>query len=196
MTKTTCSACDHIVRGNMQLCPMCGASMKSNIDNDERKCPRCRTALEIHDYRNFAIDKCNTCDGLWLEPDHFKVLSSEFDVYRDDESNPVYTKPPLPPAEPYLPCANCGQLMVRKNFQNISGVLIDLCMSCGVWLDKDELVQIRNFVASGGLDKAQDKQLGKQDIELERLNDRVSDLELMEKMLNKFDLKRILFRGF
>jgi len=86
--------------------------------------------------------------------------------------------------------------MSRRNFKSISGVLIDACIHCGVWLDKGELQSIRNFVASGGLDKAQDNKLVKQELELQALDDRISDVELMEKMLNKFSLKRMFYRGF
>jgi Zn-finger nucleic acid-binding protein len=59
-------------------------------------------------------------------------------------------------------------MMSRRNFKSISGVLIDSCLHCGVWLDKGELQSIRNFVASGGLDKAQDKKLARHELELER----------------------------
>ncbi|XQW83727.1 zf-TFIIB domain-containing protein [Thalassotalea piscium] len=170
--------------------------MKISQEDNPKQCPRCAIPLNIVHYRNFELDKCDQCEGVWLEPDEFSVLTSEFDVYRDDESNPLYARPALKQAENYFPCANCQKMMSRRNFKTISGVLIDSCIHCGVWLDKGELTSIRSFVASGGLDKAQDSKLIHQDLKLEALNDRVSDLELMEKMLNKFKLKRILFRGF
>ena len=165
-------------------------------DNPDKQCPRCALPLTIKHYRKFELDQCKQCEGLWLEPEEFAVLTSEFDVYRDNESEPIYARPGLKKAENYLPCANCQKVMSRRNFKSISGVLIDACIHCGVWLDKGELTSIRSFIASGGLDKAQDGKLVHQELKLEALNDRVSDLELMEKMLNKFDLKRILFRGF
>ena len=87
-------------------------------------------------------------------------------------------------------------MMSRRNFKSISGVLIDSCINCGIWLDKGELEFIRNFVASGGLDKSQDNKLVKHELQIEALDDRISDVELMQKMLNKYSLKRIFFRGF
>lgn len=175
---------------------MCNGSMKIQRPSTVKNCPRCKTTLEVHHYRNLELDKCIQCEGLWIEPEKFSVLTSEFDVYRDDTSDPNYSRPGLPAAENYLPCPNCQNVMSRRNFKAISGVLIDACIHCGVWLDKDELQHIRNFIASGGLDKSQDRQLTKQQLDIEELEDRVSDLELMEKMINKFDLKRIFFRGF
>ncbi len=196
MFKSQCASCDHIVKANIRSCPMCNGGMKLMQKDSEKKCPRCAIALEVHQYRRFELDKCNQCKGLWLQPDEFSVLTSEFDVYRDDDSNPHFIRPGLPRSENYLPCANCQKMMSRRNFKSISGVLIDSCLHCGVWLDKGELQSIRNFIASGGLDKSQDSKLVKHELKMEALDDRVSDLELMNKLLNKYDAKRIFFKGF
>ena len=196
MTQSQCSACNHIVKAKVLTCPMCNGGMKLIQEDTEKHCPRCAIPLEIHHYRNYELDKCNQCEGIWLQPDEFAVLTSEFDVYRDDKSNPQYLRPGMPKTENYLPCASCKNMMSRRNFKSISGVLIDSCLHCGVWLDKGELQSIRDFVASGGLDKAQDNKLVKHELELQALDDRISDVELMEKMLNKYSMKRIFFRGF
>lgn len=196
MSESQCASCNHIVKAKVLHCPMCNGGMKVLEETKQKSRPRCSIALQIRHYRNYELDKCNQCEGLWLQPDEFSVLTSEFDVYRDAESNPQYLRTGLPQAENYLPCANCNKVMSRRNFKSISGVLIDACIHCGVWLDKGELQSIRNFIASGGLDKAQDNKLVKQELKLDALNDRVSDLELMEKMLNKYNMKRILLRGF
>lgn len=196
MVRSQCLSCDHIVKAKVHNCPMCNGGMKISQEDNPKKCPRCAIPLKIEHYRNFELDKCDQCEGIWLAPDEFSVLTSEFDVYRDDKSDPLYARPALKKAENYLPCANCQKMMSRRNFKTISGVLIDSCIHCGVWLDKGELASIRSFVASGGLDKAQDGKIIHQELKLDALNDRVSDLELMEKMLNKFNLKRIFFRGF
>ncbi|TWX66682.1 hypothetical protein ESZ36_14015 [Colwellia demingiae] len=196
MSNSHCIHCEHIVKGTCRICPMCGGSMKQEIENENRQCPRCKDPLVVFQFNHYQLDKCTSCEGLWLEPDKFKVLTSEFDVYRDDKSEPNFLRKPTPKAEGYLPCACCDKLMSRKNFKAISGVIIDSCISCGIWLDKGELIQIRSFIASGGLDRSQDRQLDKHSQQIQALDDRLSDVELMEKMLNKFSLKRIFFRGF
>jgi Zn-finger nucleic acid-binding protein len=59
------------------------------LQNEKQKeCPRCSIPLDIKHYRNYELDECNQCEGEWLQPDEFAVLVSEFDVYRDDDSNP------------------------------------------------------------------------------------------------------------
>lgn len=196
MSTSHCKQCGHTIRGNVRSCPMCGGGMEQPLPNTDRNCPRCQSKLSIHYYQNCQLDQCETCHGLWLEPKEFSLLTSEFNVYRDPEANPDYNKPSMARAEQYLPCACCRKLMTRQNFKGISGVIIDMCINCGVWLDKDELSQIRSFIASGGLDHAQDRQLHNHSQAIDKLDDRVSDLEMMEKMLNKFSVKRILFRGF
>jgi len=196
MTQSQCSSYHHIVKAKIRHCPMCNGGMKTIQEDCDKQCPRCRLPLEVHHYRNYELDKCNQCKGLWLQPDEFSVLTSEFDVYRDDDSSPNFLRPGLPKSENYLPCANCNKMMSRRNFKSISGVLIDSCLHCGVWLDKGELQSIRNFVASGGLDKSQDSKLVKHELQMEALDDRISDLELMNKLLNKYDAKRIFFKGF
>ncbi|GHE78967.1 zf-TFIIB domain-containing protein [Thalassotalea profundi] len=196
MVQSQCLSCHHIVKAKVHNCPMCNGGMQISQEDKPKQCPRCAITLKIAHYRNFELDKCNQCEGLWLEPDEFSVLTSEFDVYRDESSDPLYKRPALKKSENYLPCANCQKMMSRRNFKTLSGVLIDSCIHCGVWLDKGELASIRSFVASGGLDKAQDDKLIRQELKLDALDDRVSDLELMEKMLNKFNVKRIFFRGF
>lgn len=198
MKSSQCQQCQHVVKGVMRICPMCGGGMKGDNtqQNEQRQCPRCQTNLDIHHYNSFELDNCNTCNGLWIEPQEFNILTSEFDVFRDANSNPDYQKPSMPKSEGYLPCACCNKLMTRQNFKAISGVIIDMCINCGIWLDKGELQHIRDFIASGGLNKANERKLFQHDQQINALDDRVSDLELMEKMLNKFDVKRILFRGF
>src|SRR5262249_45078790 len=54
----------------------------------------------------------------------------------------------------YRKCPECGALMQRTNFGHRSGVVVDWCGSHGTWLDADELEDIADFVAAGGLHQA------------------------------------------
>jgi Zn-finger nucleic acid-binding protein len=49
----------------------------------------------------------------------------------------------------------CGELMVRRNFGETSGVVVDVCSPHGVWLDRGELGQLLEFCATGELGKGQ-----------------------------------------
>ncbi|MEJ2032881.1 MAG: zf-TFIIB domain-containing protein [Deltaproteobacteria bacterium] len=82
--------------------------------------------------------------------------------------SPCLPRPSLDNESEYFKCARCEAVMVRRNFRRISGVLIDVCRDHGVWLDAGELEQIRCFIANGGLDKSQDREIQKNSIEIPR----------------------------
>jgi len=46
----------------------------------------------------------------------------------------------------YVPRPQCQQLMNRKNFAETSGAIVDVCKPHGIWLDRDELGRIIQFV--------------------------------------------------
>ena len=169
---------------------MCNGGMKLVVEDGPRACPRCKIELNINQFQDHDIDTCPKCEGMWIEPEVFRAMTTEFDVYNDKSANPDYQRPSLPGSESYMPCACCSQLMTKKQFKRISGVMIDLCVHCGVWLDKDELTNIRNFIASGGLDSAQDRQFDRFSSEttqaLDKLDTRLSDLEYMDKVMNMY----------
>ena len=86
--------------------------------------------------------------------------------------------------------------MNRLNFRCISGVVVDRCRDCGWWLDAGELERIRAFIAAGGLEKAQDKQILREKEEIQDLAGRVGHLEFMQKVIHRWNFKRWLFDGF
>jgi Zn-finger nucleic acid-binding protein len=85
--------------------------------------------------------------------------------------------------------------MARKNFRGISGVLIDICQDHGVWLDAGELEQIRCFIANGGLQESQDKQIQKNSEQLAHVAGQVRDLNQQIRMLHRFEMRRAIWQG-
>jgi Zn-finger nucleic acid-binding protein len=71
--------------------------------------------------------------------------------------SPPYSRRALSITDPinYLPCPVCSELMSRRNFGYSSGVIVDVCLSDGVWFDDGELAQVIAFCASGELTKAE-----------------------------------------
>jgi Zn-finger nucleic acid-binding protein len=73
---------------------------------------------------------------------------------------------PAPPRQPlaaervrYLPCAECRQLMVRRNFGGASGVILDVCGRHGLWFDHGETEKVLEFVRGGGLAREKSREL-------------------------------------
>jgi Zn-finger nucleic acid-binding protein len=56
--------------------------------------------------------------------------------------------------------------MNRINFAHCSGVIVDVCKGHGTWFDRDELSKIVQFIRSGGLEMARQKE--KMEIEFQR----------------------------
>lgn len=196
MAKKQCEYCNNFFNKKMRHCPFCGAENKKEIINNIPICPRCKYQMENFIHCNTDLDICPECKGLWLDSCEFKKLTSERDVYADDSIPYEYVRKPLPQEKGYLSCPRCNSLMSRRNFRHISGVLIDICGYHGVWLDAGELEQIRCFVANGGLDESQDKDIVRNKEEIKSIARKVKDLELMEKVLHKWDVKRWMLRGF
>jgi Zn-finger nucleic acid-binding protein len=49
--------------------------------------------------------------------------------------------------------------MNRSNFGMRSGVIIDVCRGHGTWFDRDELRRVIEFIRSGGLDLARQREI-------------------------------------
>lgn len=192
----SCDHCGHQIKGNAKFCPMCGGELAAPLNLTKPTCPRCQEGLEDYVYRGRSLAKCPACNGIWLDYSDFNRLTTEIDVYRDGSVEPDFIRQPRPKVDRYFPCAKCGNLMLRKNFAGVSNIMIDFCRDCGIWLDANELKSIREFIASGGLEQAQDKILAEHSTEIGLLDARVSDLKFMEKILNSKSLKRWFFASF
>jgi hypothetical protein len=86
--------------------------------------------------------------------------------------------------------------MNRLNFRKISGIIIDICGDHGAWFDSGELDKIRAFVANSGVTASQDRDILLNTIDIDAMKPKIRDLEMMEKILHRFDMKRIFLRGF
>lgn len=118
-------------------------------------CPRCRIDLGAEIIGPMSAHRCAGCSGLWLDPASFRALcdveagkSSPRALARRD---PAASRPTRDERVRYLPCPVCGEMMSRVNFARVSGVILDVCRSHGVWFDSGELEEVRRFVRGPGL---------------------------------------------
>jgi len=56
----------------------------------------------------------------------------------------------------YIACPECNNIMNRKIFAQISGIIVDECKAHGTWLDRSELQRILVFVRERGLVRAKE----------------------------------------
>lgn len=118
-----------------------------------------------------VLDECTRCGGVWLA---HEVL---IDIVRDQrdrtrltsilrELDPVPTvalgagqslKSPEADDRFYVNCPQCEQMMVRRQFAKVSGIVVDVCTAHGVWFDHDELPRVVQYVGDGGMQRAAEK---------------------------------------
>lgn len=190
-----CAACRETFNPSMKACPFCGAERVPPVHDAAIACPLCRVPLEETDFRGEAIDVCPRCQGLWLDKAQLGKLTSARHALLDAAVPYAFAKGAMEAPRAYLPCPHCRGLMVRRNFRGVSGVIIDWCGDHGAWFDQHELERIRSFVANGGIDQSQDREIAQTKDKVAGIESRVSDLELMEKILHQWKVGRIRYRG-
>lgn len=171
-----CRRCLGMMFAGSQFCGHCGASTKGVALRKQtgRGCPRCDGALREVEIVNLSGEACGHCGGLWLDVTVFDRICSDADYQN------AATGLELPEAivntrqVKYLKCPECLELMNRSAFSKQSGVITDVCGQHGVWLDRDELRRIVEFVRAGGLTRARKR-------EIEELERKRSALEALQR---------------
>lgn len=199
-TMLVCGNCHHEYSSTLSNCPYCGAlkPQDSTIYTTPLQCPRCSVDLAVAHVRNIEIDICPQCFGLWLDPVEFNFLTSERDVYTDESIPHYYEKHPISVTHDhymYIRCPKCHDIMNRKNFKKISGVIIDECADHGVWLDEGELEQIRCFVANTDIDAELSKRIDLNREEIKNLNSELKNVELVQRVTQLYNLKYWLYKN-
>jgi len=121
-------------------------------------CPRCHRSLVRRRYAELDVDECDGCGGLLIEPSMLdRIVASR------DSTTGLHLALPRRPYQrettvTYIRCPVCNKMMNRQAFGRLSGVIVDVCRSHGVWFDAGELSEVLSFVARGGLERARQRQ--------------------------------------
>lgn len=145
------------------MCSGCGLTLglEGELGPVAGNCPRCREPhLSRVQVGEHEITECTRCTGVFVDHTTLDRLTKASDADRSARMRPVApaastSLPPQPVA--YLPCPTCGVIMNRKNFGDISGIILDVCKAHGVWFDAEELARALQFILAGGLDTAREK---------------------------------------
>ena len=193
--KTTCEYCAAEVkladRGLGPSCPECFAVTVAGARHcggcgvrlapegilralSSSTCPRCRKPLSECETERARYVECTSCAGMWLDEALFQRLAEQ----KESGLAPLFVKgsgPPRPESlEPvrYLPCPICGEIMNRRNFADVSGVILDWCRGHGWWFDARELERVLAFLEQGGMERARAVQHERRLQELRREKER------------------------
>lgn len=160
-----CPGCFCRLPNDAQFCVECGLKIspqKLDAIRSDMPCPRCTLALQGRRIETIDLFECAGCAGMWLPAGSFESICKNKETLgvasRGLGGGGRRTRFELTDAEAvkYVPCPACTKLMNRRNFAGISGVIIDTCRDCGVWLDNQELSRIVRFIESGGMEKSRD----------------------------------------
>lgn len=127
-------------------------------DDGYWQCPRTHHELEAVTVAGLHAHVSRSTGGLMIERD------SELALRGNPEAWPAWVQFARQLASSatvavdgramvYLSCPTCGGPMVRKNFERVSGVMVDVCTRHGTWFDANELEQALVFLHQGGADK-------------------------------------------
>ncbi len=173
-----CPACFARIAEDARHCSTCGTTIHPQSlppIPSGRSCPRCKGRLQIRVLPTFALVECERCRGIWIDPEAFRATCREAEQASfelPDDRAPAKT--PRAGGPHYIPCLDCGELMVRRQHRHRdrpTGVVLDVCREHGVWLDGRELESLLASI----------QRLGSQPESLRPRNaDRAFDLVLAE----------------
>ena len=164
LAKVSCPSCFAMVFEGAKFCAACGAEL-GRIQKGKTRlaCPKCKKInLNDVDLGHTPVHECTKCQGLFVDASTFDrictdrerqsaVLGSASTMFRPGQRN-------LDIKVQYVRCPVCSELMHRVNFAKCSGIIVDVCKGHGTWFDRDELQHIVEFIRTGGLDLARQKE--------------------------------------
>jgi Zn-finger nucleic acid-binding protein len=120
---------------------------------DTLRCPRCPGSdLDAFYNGETTLHDCQGCGGQFVRNSDLAVMIQRHEARRVGLPTKLRKENPLSQAVTYVPCPVCKELMMRRNFGKISGIIVDVCTSHGTWFDTGELPRILAFVGSGGME--------------------------------------------
>ena len=180
-----CPKCLGMMFAGTKFCPHCGARAQAVAEGagTTHLCPRCQVKLHEVQVAGTPLEECTRCGGLWVDVSNFEHICSNAES--QEAATGLRLPPPvaLDPTVRYLKCPTCSNLMNRMNYASRSGIVINSCRAHGVWLDRDEIRQIIEFIRAGGLEHA--RQMEKIELEDARRAAEFQPAQPMVPMLNE-----------
>ena len=178
-----CPECFARLPDGAKFCLECGVPIRAERVQAMRvdaACPRCAGSMARCDFDGGHYTECTSCGGLWLEEEFFEHMIVTRDTValgritpgKPDDEDGGSAASSVRNDVRYLKCPVCTQLMHRKNFGKVSGVIIDWCKGCGFWFDTEELERIVRFVQGGGMDRTRKRELAEHEARVRSLERR------------------------
>ena len=175
-----CPSCFARMAKDASYCMECGVEVRPQAlaAIPDKACPRCQGVLGNRCVGDTSVVECTSCAGLWFTPETFEDLCARAEA--GDRSVSVFNTPStaqttgMNSAVTYLPCLSCDDLMIRRNYGQSSGVIIDVCGKHGVWLDHREIEKILAFIQQGGLMNTRRREVARLEADARRARNEVN----------------------
>lgn len=158
-----CTKCGNEVKDPAR-CPVCAAGRGGARKMDRKRgssphglCPRCDAALGSESWEGSPVFVCPTCRGSFfpgqgLEEalNKLRATCASGDLAGVLAEFKGRFSRSLPSAVRYKGCPQCGTVMTRRNYQTVSGVIVDTCGQHGTWVDESAFAELADFITKGG----------------------------------------------
>jgi Zn-finger nucleic acid-binding protein len=117
--------------------------------------------MEKNTIFGITLDVCPDCEARWFDLGELEAL-----MEKKEEAG---IEPPITETVKegeiarfqleqtkvqYRDCPRCSKKMMRRNFEQISGVMVDSCPRDGIFLDDNEFGRLRAFIKTKGPERA------------------------------------------
>ncbi|MHC4659307.1 MAG: TFIIB-type zinc ribbon-containing protein [Planctomycetota bacterium] len=112
-------------------------------------CPKCNISLKSSVYEGVQIDKCDRCNGTWLDDGEIvKIVETKEETFDPKLVRQTlalgFTGVPTKEQQTLVQCPKCQAAMVPINYDYSSGIILDRCPEGhGLWLDGGELEKVQ-----------------------------------------------------
>ena len=122
-------------------------------------CPRCKVRqLDAFANQDGTLFDCGQCGGQFVAGDVLTAMIHRHQTALIETPRHLHAGNPIHDKVNYIPCPFCRDLMLRRNFGRVSGIVVDVCAKHGTWFDVGELARVLWFVSAGGLQRTAEVQ--------------------------------------
>jgi Zn-finger nucleic acid-binding protein len=163
----TCPSCGKRTSGAARRCAQCGAvveRVRPRVAGPLLACPGCKRATETLVFGGVELDGCLGCGGVWFDDGEVNALAAELteeELARDalQAARTLTAEGREPKTPEYVACPVCGELASRRNYHDVSGVILHRCDGHGAWLDHANVIRFLTIVSNGGMRELDQREL-------------------------------------
>ena len=106
------------------------------------KCPRDAADLHTEDHRGIDVDRCHTCNGMWLDSEELDKLEATVpSTEAERRATVTYAE-----RKGEIKCPACGKQSIVFDYR-AHAVELDMCPDGhGYWLDEGEERRVREII--------------------------------------------------